>query len=122
MYCEEWNPVRKQKHSLAMDRTRISWHMKKLGVRYSQYFNRKYKRQGHLFQNRYLSEPIDDERYLLTVLRYILNNPRKAGICAAEYEWSSYRMYVQPSSFEDTAMFRELIVGQRGVCRFSRSA
>jgi hypothetical protein len=59
-------------------------------VSYSQYFNRKYKRQGHLFQDRYLSEPIDDERYLLTVFRYILNNPQKVGISAADYEWSSY--------------------------------
>lgn len=114
-YCLMENHV----HLLVYDENeRIALMMKKLGVRYSQYFNRKYKRQGHLFQDRYLSEPIDDERYLLTVLRYILNNPRKAGIYAAEYEWSSYRVYVQPSSFVDTAMFRELIGDKEAYAAF----
>jgi hypothetical protein len=97
-------------HLLVCDaNARIALMMKKLGVSYSQYFNRKYKRQGHLFQDRYLSEPIDDERYLLTVFRYILNNPQKVGISAADYEWSSYRLFAQPSPIVDTRVFRELI-------------
>lgn len=84
--------------------------MKKLGVSYSQYFNRKYDRHGHLFQDRYMSEPVDDERYLLTVFRYILNNPQKAGICAAaKYEWSSYRMYGHDGALVDTTVLRTLI-------------
>ena len=45
--------------------------MKKLGVSYSGYYNRKYDRSGHLFQDRYRSEPVNDERYLLTVFRYM---------------------------------------------------
>lgn len=88
----------------------ISRMMKKLGVSYSQYFNRKYRRQGHLFQDRYLSEAVEDDRYLLTVFRYILNNPRKAGLCdAADYEWSSYRLYDQPPGLVDTTLLREMI-------------
>ena len=71
--------------------------MKKLGVSYSFYFNRKYDRVGHLFQDRYRSEPVEDDAYLLTVFRYILRNPCKAGICkASEYPWSSYGMYIAP--------------------------
>ena len=66
--------------------------MKKLEGTYAAYFNRKYERSGHLFQNRYKSKVIDSEDALITVLRYILNNPRKAGISsAAEYPWSSYQ-------------------------------
>ncbi len=77
--------------------------MKKLGVNYSGYFNWKYERVGHLFQDRYRSEPVEDENYLLTVFRYILRNPEKAGICrASEYRWSSYHL------FEDAPDFMEL--------------
>ena len=57
-----------------------------------------------------MSEPVDDERYLLTVFRYILNNPQKAGICtAAEYEWSSYRLYGRDGGLVDTTVLRALI-------------
>ncbi len=76
--------------------------MKKLGVSYSGYYNRKYDRTGHLFQDRYRSEPVDEERYLLTVFRYILQNPRRAAICAAaDYPWSSYKLYEKPPAFMD---------------------
>ena len=46
--------------------------MKKIGVSYSWYYNKKYDRVGHLFQDRYRSEPVEDDRYLLTAFRYIL--------------------------------------------------
>ncbi|MCR5025274.1 MAG: transposase [Lachnospiraceae bacterium] len=88
--------------------------MKKLGVSYSGYYNRKYDRSGHLFQDRYRSEPVDEERYLLTVFRYILQNPRKAAICtAADYRWSSYRYYEKPPAFMDLSAIWGLL-GDRG--------
>ena len=62
----------------------VSVFMKKMGVSYAQYYNRKYDRTGHLFQDRYQSEVVTDDAYLLSAYRYILNNPRKAGICRAE--------------------------------------
>ena len=66
--------------------------IKKLASSYVYYFNRKYGRIGHLFQDRYRSEAVDTEAYLLTVARYILQNPQKAGICRANaYEWSSWK-------------------------------
>ncbi len=72
---------------------------KRIGSRYVYYFNQKYKRIGHLFQDRFKSEPIDDEGYLITVLSYIHNNPVKAGLSktAAEYKWSSYEEYLKRS-------------------------
>lgn len=93
--------------------------MKKLGVSYSYYFNRKYDRTGHLFQDRYLSEAVLDDAYLLTVFRYILNNPVKAGICPAEaYEWSSYHAYGIRDSFVDTSLLENMIGGQDDYVRF----
>ncbi|MBQ7184717.1 MAG: transposase [Clostridia bacterium] len=59
---------------------RIPTLMKKLGVRYSYYFNRKYVRIGPVFGDRYRSEAVEDNRYLLSVYRYILREPEKAGI------------------------------------------
>jgi REP element-mobilizing transposase RayT len=71
----------------------ISQIFKRLGTRYAQWFNGKYERSGHLFQNRFSSEPIEDDNYFLTALIYIYQNPVKAGICttAVDYEWSSRR-------------------------------
>ena len=74
--------------------------MKKLGVSYSQYFNRKYDRSGHLLQDLYKSEAIENNTYLLLVFRYIFNNPRMAGICEARnYPWSSYARYDRTPAF-----------------------
>ncbi len=88
----------------------FSLFMQKLGGGYSWYFNRKYERAGHLFQDRFGSVPIESEERLLTVFRYILNNPHKAGICpASEYEWSSYSRYGDPNSFVDTLTLKELL-------------
>jgi REP element-mobilizing transposase RayT len=69
---------------------------KRIGVRYALWFNRKYARNGHLFQDRFGSETIDDDGRLLAALRYICDNPVKAGLCgrAEDYEWSSCREYV----------------------------
>ncbi len=84
--------------------------MKKIGVSYAWYYNKKYERVGHLFQDRYKSEPIENEAYLLNVFRYILKNPQKAGICsAAYYTWNSYRYYDEPLPFMDLSAIRELL-------------
>ena len=55
--------------------------IKKIASSYVYHFNHKYDRVGHLFQDRYKSEPVEDDRYLIAVFRYILQNPWKAGIC-----------------------------------------
>jgi REP element-mobilizing transposase RayT len=62
-----------------------------LATRYAQWFNKKYQRSGHLFQNRYRSEAVQDDAYLLTVISYIHQNPVKAGLCdkPQDYRWSS---------------------------------
>ncbi|HHY81981.1 MAG TPA: transposase [Clostridiales bacterium] len=70
--------------------------MKRITVSYVHYFNKKYKRVGHLFQDRFKSEAVEQDRYLLTLTRYIHQNPVKAGIVkrASDYKWSSYNSYL----------------------------
>ncbi|WP_198543854.1 transposase [Petroclostridium xylanilyticum] len=74
----------------------ISQAMKRIGASYVYWYNMKYERYGHLFQDRYKSEKVEDDKYLLTVLRYIHQNPIKAGIVeeAIKYKWSSYIEYI----------------------------
>lgn len=74
--------------------------MKRIGIRYVGYFNKKYQRSGHLFENRYKSKPIISENYLLNCLHYIHQNPVEAGLCSTpeDYKWSSYSCYLRPGS------------------------
>lgn len=71
--------------------------MKRIGTSYVYWYNMKYERCGHLFQDRFRSEIIEDDRHLLAVLRYIHQNPQKAGMVAAlaAYIWSSYHEYIK---------------------------
>lgn len=78
----------------------ISLFMQSICSLYARKFNRKYNRIGHLFQERFSSEVIDDDAYYLTVLRYILQNPEVSGICDTfNYKWSSYKHYNKNKSF-----------------------
>lgn len=74
-----------------------STYVKQISSGYVYYFNSKYARTGHLFQERYKSEPVEDEDYFLIVLRYIHQNPVKANIVSSvdEYKWSSYKDYLK---------------------------
>jgi len=69
--------------------------MKELGGRYVQYYNRKHQRIGTLWNGRYRDLPIDDERYWLTCLRYVEQNPLRAAMVRSPeaYPWSSYRVH-----------------------------
>ena len=69
--------------------------IKRIGCSFVYWYNAKYERVGHLFQGRYRSEPINTEHSFLSVLRYILQNPVKAGLCGfpEEYPYSSGKEY-----------------------------
>lgn len=70
----------------------IQW----LGVSYSVWFNRRHERSGHLFQGRFKSFLIEDDRYFIAMCHYIHGNPFRAGLVRRlwDYRWSSYRNYV----------------------------
>lgn len=71
----------------------ISKIMTSLLTSYSMYFNRKYKRAGTLFQNRFKSKLCDKDSYFLGASRYIHLNPIEAGLTVNlnNYLWSSYQ-------------------------------
>jgi len=75
-----------------------------LEISYAQYFNRTYNRVGHVFQNRFKSEPINDDPYFITVTRYIHYNPVKAGLTKHiyQYYWSSIHEYKTPTGLVNT--------------------
>lgn len=77
------------------DGNNISEIMKRIGVSYVSYFNKRHYRLGPLFHDRFRSEPVGNERYFFTLLRYIHDNPVEAGITATpgEYRWSSWHEY-----------------------------
>lgn len=80
--------------------------VKRIGSRFVWWYNLKYERVGHLFQDRYKSEPVEDDSYFLTVLRYIMQNPMKAGMeeTLGSWPWSSYAHYDGGEDFiTDTA-------------------
>jgi hypothetical protein len=69
----------------------IQW----LGVSYSVWFNKRHERSGHLFQGRFKSFIVENERYLAALAFYIHGNPVRASIAdtPARYRWSSYHAY-----------------------------
>lgn len=93
----------------------ISRFMKKIGVGYGGFFNRKYSRKGYVFQNRFKAVPIKTDAQLKTVFVYIHTNPisliepkwKEKGIRKTNevieflenYKWSSYRDYIGENNF-----------------------
>jgi len=71
----------------------ISRLMQTLGRHYVRYFNYTYKRSGTLWEGRFKSCVVDEEKYLLICQRYIELNPVRANMVEspAQYRWSSYR-------------------------------
>lgn len=87
--------------------------MKGIAIRYAFFYNTKHQRVGHVFQDRYKSETVEDDRYLLAVIRYIHNNPVKAGMVAkpGDYPWSSYSDYLKQSTTDQGLVDTKLVLG-----------
>ena len=88
---------------------------RRLGASYVYWFNTKYDRSGHLFQDRYRSEPVNTDEYFLTVVRYIHMHPVKAGRCKQpdDYPYSSYSNY-----FYNELIDSEPVLAQMGIEEF----
>ena len=74
----------------------ISKIMQRINLTYTQYFNKKYGKVGHLFQGRYKAFLCDRDEYLLSLIRYIHLNPVRANLVKEprDYPWSSHRDYL----------------------------
>jgi putative transposase len=75
----------------------ISTIMHKINQCYAQYYNRKYNRHGHVFEDRFKSKIIDSDKYLITVSAYIHNNPvdiNEYRNCVENYRYSSLGIFM----------------------------
>ena len=72
----------------------LSKYMQRLNTKYAMFYNKKYNRVGYVFRDRYRAEGIYSEEQLYNCIRYIYNNPVKAGICgkAEDYPYSNYKV------------------------------
>jgi putative transposase len=70
--------------------------MQNVSQRYTQWFNWRHKKTGHVFQGRYKAVMVDADEYLLELAAYIHLNPVRAGITEhpEDYVWSSHRAYL----------------------------
>jgi len=77
--------------------------MRRICGSYVYWYNCKYQRVGNLFQDRFKSEPVEDDTYFLIVQRYIHQNPIKAGLVKGieQYQWSSFNEYVNKTKMVD---------------------
>ena len=110
-YCLMENHV----HLLLHGEARLDRLMKRVGVTYAHYYNEKYDRTGHLFQDRFRSEAVESDAYFFTVLRYIMQNPVKAGLVnhPGAWRWSSFLAYEKGTgTITDTGYAAELFGGR----------
>ena len=98
--CYAWALLSNHFHLLLMPTsTSLSYFMRRLLTGYAVSFNRRNKRSGHLFQNRYKSIVCEEEPYLLELVRYIHLNPLRAGMVTSLeeldlYPWSGHAVLI----------------------------
>lgn len=80
---------------LEIKQSNLSQVMQYINTSYGIYFNRKYKRSGHLFQGRFKAVIVEHGQDLKLVTAYIHLNPARAGMVEKliDYQWSSHRQY-----------------------------
>jgi putative transposase len=93
----------------------MSKFMQGLNLSYVLYYNRKYKRLGPLFQDRYKNVVIENERYELVISAYIHNNPKDISRyrdCVRDYPFSSYGIYIGQKEDEFGLVDKEYILSK----------
>lgn len=99
--CYAWSLMPNHYHLLMRSgRESISTLMRRLQTGYALYYNRRHKKAGYLFQNRFKSILCDEETYFLELVRYIHLNPLRAKIVndlrgLDEYRWSGHQEIVK---------------------------
>ncbi|MCE5223038.1 transposase [bacterium] len=95
-----------------------------IGTSYAQHYNKIFSRVGHLFQDRYKSEVVQNDEYFIAILRYIHYNPIKAGLCKQieEYPWSSFNDYISSVGITDTEFAINLFGNQSALLNYHKEA
>ena len=90
----------------------LSVTMKRIGVSFVWYYNLKYGTTGHLFQDRYRSENVESDEYLMNVIRYIHHNPVKAGLVKKplQWKWSSCKAYYEKETYMINLLYKEFVL------------
>ena len=102
---------------LEVDHGKLPVGMHSLNFRYACAFNSRYAGKGHVFSARYDSPRIRDDQHLLTIYKYVMRNPVKAGLCDVpeEWPWSSHAAtlgLVERTSFVDSGAVLRLVGGK----------
>ena len=89
----------------------ISLIMKRILTKYARWYNIKYGRSGALIANRYKSVPVEIDEYFLHLIRYVHQNPIKAGIIdkIENYPYSSFKEYINKAELTDTNFLLKMI-------------
>ena len=95
----------------------LSTFMRRLQTGYAGAFNRRHKRTGHLFQNRFKSILVEEDAYFLELVRYLHLNPLRAGLVGSQegldtYAWSGHAVLL--GNQESTWQNVEFVLGQFG--------
>ena len=95
----------------------MSEFMHSLNTSYACYYNKKYKRIGYVFRDRYKAEGIYSESHLYNCINYIYNNPVKAGICdkPENYLYSNYKN-IESKGLEYDYVFMDVMENSDEVC------
>jgi len=86
--------------------------MHRINTKYGIYYNKAMVRSGHVFEGRYKAILIQNDSYLISLVRYIHRNPVKAGVCSnvRDYLWSSDRCYREmETGFIKSRLFLEML-------------
>ena len=92
--CHAWCQMTNHAHlCLRTPKGNLAKAMQTLNGEYARGFNRRHRRRGHVHERRYFSVEIKHDRHLIEVIRYVVLNPLRAGLChaPAHWPWSSYR-------------------------------
>ena len=98
-------------------RANLSALMHRINFIYSQSFNQRHDRRGHVLEGRFKAIHVDRDSYLLEVCRYVDLNPVRAGLVAApaQWKWSSFRAHtgsVPPPPWLATAELHGALSGR----------
>ncbi|HCC04436.1 MAG TPA: hypothetical protein DEP51_06275 [Clostridiales bacterium] len=98
----------------------MSKFMKRVNVKFSRYYNKKHNRVGYVFRDRFKSQGIYSEKHMYNCIRYIYENPVKAGICKSpnEYPYSNYNKKIDIYNNEDCMSFIDTEEDTNMCCEF----
>jgi putative transposase len=121
-HCHAWCQMTNHYHIVVETvEGNLSQGMRHLNGVYTQRYNRRHERVGHVYQGRYKAVLVERDAHLLELTRYVVLNPVRAGLVkdAGEWPWSSYRATVghaaPPFEWRET----DWLLGQFGRDRYA---